>query len=457
MTDFISETTLESGTLALPQDMLSHSDYAETALDLVARLPPGSVIGLQGPWGRGKTDVLARVAKATYDGKGGEGIAGPALWLNPWQYGTTDLLTPLVISLVSRVPESARPGSDKALRKAAASIIRAGASFGLKVAGLTLPGGKLYELAEESVDTLLEGLLGAREEELTEPEPFDPDPVAKMAQRFAELVDLVLPQGGSTRLLVCVDDLDRCLPDSQVALLEAIRFCTSTGARATFLISIDPTLARQAILTHYRSTEFDPDRYLDKMFHHRLTLPSINPPGVDALVNGHLTDSFGGDEPLKDSLIRLWGSALVDELPALAAFALTGDLRNPRLIRRLFTRLFLLASKRIDLGELDADSLRRVVTWLGLVERWPQVRAVLQESGPTEFESGLGRLQHVCAGYVAKPDPELRGGLGRLRKEVDSTDFRELMERLFAGRSEDHVVVAGEIAKLDETLASALV
>ena len=134
----------------------------------------------------------------------------------------------------------------EAIRKAAESVIKAGLNFGLKATALTIPGGQIYETgAKEAID-LLEGLFHARDLEC-ESVP-DPDPVSEMGKRFAELVRVLLAKhevAPNARLLICVDDLDRCLPHRQVALLEALHFLVTAGAQATILVALDPTLARQ--------------------------------------------------------------------------------------------------------------------------------------------------------------------------------------------------------------------
>ena len=63
MNDFVSQGTLDTG-LDLPPDALGHDDLARAIIYKAVHLPPGSVIAVQGSWGRGKTDVLARVAVA---------------------------------------------------------------------------------------------------------------------------------------------------------------------------------------------------------------------------------------------------------------------------------------------------------------------------------------------------------------------------------------------------------
>lgn len=403
MTDFISQATLNS--LELSKDVLRHEAMANCILEKAPYLPPGAVIAVQGPWGRGKTDVLARIARTSLSKKRPDWIACETVWINPWQYGTPDLLTPLVIGLLERVPKTKR-SSSKSLRIAAETIIRAGANFGLKAASLIVPGAGLLKEAAGPVDDLLKGLFSAlKEEDVAPPET---DPVSKMADRFRELVKAVLAAnkaGKNERLVICIDDLDRCLPDRQVALLEALRFLTSTGAAAIFLVALDPALARQAVVAHYGTTAFDPDRYLDKMFHLRVNLTALNRRQLIELVNGHLERVVPcpfTPYPLKQCLGNLvelyknvWTSSgnqwqkeeispSIDKLAEAFADALAvRDLRNPRIIDRIFQRLFLIAISGLsaeDIGiQLEAD-LTRFIMWLGIIERWPDVRAAFQNA-----------------------------------------------------------------------------
>src|ERR1035438_8226750 len=107
MADFISQGFFETGGV-LPEDALGHDALALRILDRVRSMDPGSGIAIQASWGHGKTDVLARMAASTYglDQKlDASRIAPKALWLNPWQYDDPNLLTPLVIALLGRIPK----------------------------------------------------------------------------------------------------------------------------------------------------------------------------------------------------------------------------------------------------------------------------------------------------------------------------------------------------------------
>ncbi|MFT4975711.1 MAG: hypothetical protein ACI8S6_001598 [Myxococcota bacterium] len=384
MADFISAGAIEAG-LSLPDDALDHQKLAEQLLWAAEQLPPGSVVSLQGSWGRGKTDVLARLVGASRDTSRPEPLSW--LWLNPWQYGTPDLLSPLVIALIQRLPQDRR-ASHAALRRAAQGVVLAGLSFGLKAATRAAPGGGLLLDAAGSLNDLIGPLFAAADIEAADHAAQarlpDPDPVANMGRRFAELVDALLEEEGASRLLICVDDLDRCLPDRQVALLQAMRFLISSGAKATFVVALDPILARQALIAHYQTDAFDPDQYLDKMFTLRVNLPAIPRHRVTAMMNSHLARPGAGDQTLGEVLAAQLGAQWPAHLAEQASSVLcTPSLRNPRLLRRIVDRLYLLIAARPGaqapgLRLHDPLEARLLIGWLALGERWPSIRAALQ-------------------------------------------------------------------------------
>ena len=354
--DFVSQGSLDSG-VDLPADALGHEAVAARLVAQTEQLPAGSVIAVQAPWGRGKTDVLARVERVVRENK-------IVVSINPWQYGDADLLTPLVLALIELIPPPKR-SSTKALRRIAETILRAGVNFGLKAAAPTVP---LFGVAAGAVDKLLGGLFKALDTQAdanADDGAPDADPVAMMGKRFRELVDALIVARelpGGTQLLVCVDDIDRCLPDRQVALLEAIRFLISSGASATFLIALDPTLARQAIKTHYNTDAFDPDRYLDKMFDLRVNLPAVGK-RLGELLHGHFERRVKIQEwegPLAALLALLVAPKaetpveshqhVKDAQAALHHGALKAlvvpSFQSPRVVRRIFDRLLLLGAPR---------------------------------------------------------------------------------------------------------------
>ena len=91
--------------------------------------------------------------------------------------------------------------------------------------------------------------------------------------RIADFFDSLLPENGE-RLIVFVDELDRCKPSYAVKLLERIKHYFSND-RITFVFSVNLEELQHTIKQCY-GNDFDACRYLDRFFDYRLPLPPAN-------------------------------------------------------------------------------------------------------------------------------------------------------------------------------------
>jgi hypothetical protein len=380
-------------------DALEHDKLARAIVYHIENMLPGSVIAVQGAWGRGKTDVVDRVYRLF------EAADGPApIWIDPWQYGRPDLIQPVVVELLRRSAGSPRDKRER-IRQTAKTLLLASNAMAFKAVSVFVPFGSIIDPAKEPVDDLIKRALGGE----GSPADAEADPVHEMAEKFRELVEDTVSGStvsgstvsgstvsgstvsgstvsgstvsGSTgdtggRLLICVDDLDRCLPDNQIAMLEAIHFLTSARANCVFLIAIDPFLVQQAAVAHYRTSSIDINQYLDKLFQLRLNLRSLLPRQIGELVKAEL-----GNEKVRE---QLGGGLHVRPAAVQVAFSQVFDLpelTNPRLVHRTFERLRLAAAANVGIQSpaiQGEGALVPLVTWCAIAERWPQLRQLLQ-------------------------------------------------------------------------------
>ena len=94
-----------------------------------------------------------------------------------------------------------------------------------------------------------------------------------LEQTISEMFDSLLPEHGD-RLIVFIDELDRCKPIYAVKLLERIKHYF-TNPKITFVFSTNILELGNTIKKMYGSN-FDADRYFDKLFDLRLSLPDID-------------------------------------------------------------------------------------------------------------------------------------------------------------------------------------
>lgn len=85
-----------------------------------------------------------------------------------------------------------------------------------------------------------------------------------------EFLNTLLPEKGN-RLIVLIDELDRCKPSYAVKLLERIKHYFSND-KITFVFSINTNELQHTIRKHY-GADFDGSRYLERFFDLRVSLP----------------------------------------------------------------------------------------------------------------------------------------------------------------------------------------
>ena len=280
-----------------PVDLLAFSAVAETAMEAVLddKLDP-IALGISGPWGSGKSTVLklieAELASRSV-GNADERIL--VVETDPWMYDPDvgakatlilEVLNALTVELEKHdgVPEEVegalkklakRVNWVKALKLAARSSIT-----------LQLPG--IDDLSSLVTDGDVEG----------DPEPRNLD---EFRQDFAEL--LAGEQLSHVRrVVVLVDDLDRCLPDTVVDTLETMRLFLSVP-KMSFVIAADEDRVADALRDRYPAGNGsagdaeEPARlYLHKIVQTTLRLPALSRFDTEAYLLLLLLQSRVGDQ-----------------------------------------------------------------------------------------------------------------------------------------------------------------
>ena len=90
-----------------------------------------------------------------------------------------------------------------------------------------------------------------------------------------EYIDKLLPEG-CDRLLIIIDELDRCNPKFAIKLLEQIKHYFN-NERITFVFSVN-LVELQHTVKQYYGKDFNASRYLDRFFDLRVSLP---PPDIN--------------------------------------------------------------------------------------------------------------------------------------------------------------------------------
>ena len=344
-------------------DLLGFDAVVAPVVDAIASedLDP-LTIGLHARWGGGKSTILQLVgAQLAAD----ESVV--VVETNPWEYDDhDDVKGTLIAEVLDALGE--RFKNDAGLTQKIGGLLK---RISWSRVGKVVAKGVLTQ----SLD--LQGLAEA----LTPKPRSSPETMAGFKGAFAELIES-LPD--TERVVVLVDDLDRCMPAATVATLEAIKLFLAVPGMA-FVIAADQDMVRDAIAMHLggsqESSRFA-QRYLDKIVQLPVSLPflpvheataylglllsrpSMDEAGYAALVAHANERRLAGKVPLLADMDGL-GAKPSDEVLRLASQLVHGlrsdKVVNPREIKRF----------------LNAFQVRRRIATARGVEVRPDVLAKL--------------------------------------------------------------------------------
>ncbi len=258
-------------------DLLSFDAVAGTVVDalLDPRLDP-IALGLSGSWGSGKTSVLRIIAKQLKP-KHGEPVSRLVIETDPWRYDPQlgikeSLIGEILTAIEEALPEEGVGAQSKALVKRL--MKRIDWTKAMKLAAqsavtVTLP----------SLDSVL-SLVKPKEDG----DENSPEPITDMVEFRAEFRALLESEGMETikNVVVLVDDLDRCLPETVVETLETIRLFLSVP-KMSFVIAADEERVADAIATRYPAApetkpgeETPAQLYLHKIVQTSVPVPALS-------------------------------------------------------------------------------------------------------------------------------------------------------------------------------------
>ncbi|MEM7032026.1 MAG: SUMF1/EgtB/PvdO family nonheme iron enzyme [Chloroflexota bacterium] len=411
------------------EDQLNFDPYAQTLADIAsdATVDTPLTIGVFGNWGQGKTSLMRMVERQLRENDSAD-FAIKSIWFNAWLYSHQPTLWRALIARVLTGARSFKMDADsqRELDKLENRLYGAVNPTGGQIA---LPPGFLPGLDDVALPPLMALELLRRQSERNsgvsqgdENAPTWDTVIADIEQSeaatrrdtisalddFRQQFETISRQYivDHGRLVIFVDDLDRCLPDKAVEVLEAIKLFLDVPG-CIFVLGVAREVIEEGIRVRYADyqSNLDGAQYLEKIIQIPFSLPPIAPEAVADYVN------------------RISGTHLPDER-CQHIFAV-GLEPNPRHIKRtlnIFLLLWRLAQHREDLQAIIKPvRLAKIVIiqqyyprLFGLVADGPhylidlEERFRAQQSRNQEQEHRPGELEQPEAG--SQPDDEISAG-----------------------------------------------
>ena len=435
-------------------------DSAANALkDIILRSNPNFVIGIFGTWGSGKTTLMRAIERRL------EGSGAIKVQFSAWRY---EREPHLIVPLLDTMREALVAWSEKNVKfrdQAMKTASTVGKAIYSLLAGMSL---------KASIPSVLDVNFDASKA-FKRAEDFDSEASsAKMSRSFyhsafkalSETFADFLGKENERRIVVFVDDLDRCLPQGALEVLEAMKlFFDMDGF--VFVVGLDRAVVERSIDLKYkldtandkgaRPSGDDKDGYqvrgadyIKKIFQLPYALSPVSVTQLDEFLNAIYQES-GLDEDQQ--------SEIHDVVAPHLRYLVTESGINPREIKRYINAYTLV----IKIRPLQNNVILALQT-ITFRRDW----AIVQRALLSYREAFLDALKRLLAGEltaVVDLDPDLAGVPESFLSYVtlgnpgaDLLNVYDLETYLYAGASTttsqggEYIAQIREVAKLGQAL-----
>ena len=270
-------------------DMINNRAIAKTIVELIIESKDKPIsIGIHGDWGAGKSSVLEMVEDEFQAKEKTECIK-----FNGWKHqGFEDAKIALMSAIVSELVEKKdlKKKCGDAVKKIWKNINWLNVAKGAGSLAITATAGiPPMGLLTGIMDTLKGNVTDAEKvcgtidnigQYLTDSKIFEDTSITKEFTEFQDAFSDLLEKSEIDKLVILIDDLDRCLPEVTIQTLEAVRLFMFSNSTA-FVIAADESMIEYAVKKHFPeaydnnlSKEFS-KRYLEKLIQVPFRLPTL--------------------------------------------------------------------------------------------------------------------------------------------------------------------------------------
>ena len=310
------------------RDFLNFTGVADTVAEIIVQAGGRPIsIGISGAWGVGKSSMIKLVRQSLEHRSAKEQQEkGESKFIfvefNAWLYQGYDDARAALMDVIGEKLTKEAEHRKKGIEKAKEFVERirwfrlvklvAGSAVALH-AGLPPVGllGELYGLGKtliqgdvtaESADKAVK-IAGETKETATglldpkKRKPTPPQEIHALRESFEETLEAM-----EVTLVVLIDDLDRCLPETTISTLEAIRLVLFLKNTA-FVIAADDAMIKHAVRRHFEGVDDElVTNYFDKLIQMPIRVPPLGTQEVRAYMMLLYVENSNLDNAVKEKI-----------------------------------------------------------------------------------------------------------------------------------------------------------
>ena len=302
--------------LDLGTDLLGYIPKADAILSLLQandkNLKKLGMIALYGEWGSGKSSVMKYLNK-NLDKKKFKGV-----FFEAWHHERDQNLPASLLDAIADANGNSSLSAIDTITIGKKFFKSLGKGLSLDFGVLKVDAGKIVEATENEIK-----------------DDFNQLSERVKLQIFKEKLDEAIKalKGNSGKIIVFIDDLDRCEPENVLNLLSSIKLFFTYGEDVVFFIGADKSAISKAVFSKYGDA-IKADEYLEKIFDISFSMPQSY--SVQKLISHYFPDREKGFE--------------------ICDFFEKIKFTNPRHLKKVLNKYLVLCAVK-DLGDANFNSL----------------------------------------------------------------------------------------------------
>lgn len=304
-------------------NFITKADAIKSFLEFsLESLKDNKMIVLYGDWGSGKSSLMKHVEFEI-----NKDIYYP-IFFQAWEHEKDDNLA---LSLCDAITNSIDKHNKviKDFMKAAFATLKCFASgITVKVPGSLTGLGLDMEFSGEKY-------IKAFDESLKDTEQISfYKTLTDFKDKFKKVEEHILKQKKATKLLIFIDDLDRCEPENVLNLITAIKLFFTYGEHSVYFCGLDKTAVNMAVKTKYKDI-VKAEEYLEKVFDISFNMPRTYE--IKEILR-----------PFFDNLIVVNHVGNLKSIDVIEAFFIDIKFINPRRLKKVLNKYEIIKSFKVS-------------------------------------------------------------------------------------------------------------
>jgi Cdc6-like AAA superfamily ATPase len=381
-------------------------EYSRKLSKIIINSEPRFTVGIYGEWGTGKTTIMQMI-KEELDKNYSDNLE--TIWFDSWRYerekysAMIPLLRTIILTLESVIVRSKNNNKKKILQKVQKGFVKIIKAVirntelninEIVGAGLTFDFGKILE------EYASEGNVRVDQEKIT----FH----KHVSDNLKEELDTIKKELNSDfRLIIFIDDLDRCTPERALEILESIKtFFDIEGI--IYVIGIDPQTIGPIIKTKYENNpKIDGMHYLQKIVQLPFQIPVWSSVDLSNVIR-NLVKEARLSESYSNEILKKTNQELIIKATQL----------NPRDIKRFINSIVLARDIYGQHNIRDIDKIIAIQAFYFHGHKWIEFLKLL-----IPYEHRIKFLMH----FISLKETKLKDitVLDDLRKIIEDEKYKE--------------------------------